>query len=517
MRDFFASTVVAVLCCIFPQLILAIPPPPHSLADPNYDNGWNELSDLPAGRAVGNPIPLTGDQKLLIVLVDFPDREGLFTGEAWHEAFFGSRQFADYFREVSYDQLRYTGTVVGIHDGSPVENSPEVAYIRLPHDITYYADGNRGFSIGNFPQNNMGVADHAAQALDDAGFDFGPYADENDMVQNFLVVYAGIATVYTGNVDESLEATAYRISYSKQVPFVSKDGYIIDNYTFCPEQRFSLTFGGLESNEIAYQGICVHEHGHALSMPDLYDYSFTTTGVGEFDLMGYGTYGGDETGRNPFHLGAFSKMFFGWTEPAVYGEGTHEVTLQPAETHADMIMLYPGGDEDATEYYLLENRQLIGFDEEWDMLPGLCAGLVIWHIDGGQVSNLGRFFRINSQGASDPQNPGISVVEADGGSDLVSSPLNFGDCEDIWQVGETWANDLLFDGSDTHLSVKVVESTADNSLVLELVVGEDTDDTAGSADDSAPEAEESCNFICGIIGAVTSVFDLLFGWVFELF
>lgn len=483
---------------------LALVPPPGIPAGSSGHGGWAEGHiHMHSQRAFLNPVPRTGDQHLLIALVDFPDRKGYFTGEEWFDTFFGEQKFDSYFREVSYDQLRYTGTVVGLLDGEPVENSPEVAYIRLPNPITYYANGNRGFSVGSFPQNGMGVADHAAQALDDAGFDFGPFADENNKVQNFIVVFAGIAAIYTGNLDESLEATAYRISSSKGQQFVSKDGYEIDNYTFCPEQRYSAS-GNLESGIIAHQGICVHEHGHALGMPDLYDYGYKTTGVGEFDLMGYGTYGGDETGKIPFHFGAFSKAFLGWVTPTVYDEGSHEVTLKPIVTHPDLVKLYPDGDENASEYFLLSNLQMLGFDKDLDKSPGLCAGLVIWHVDDDQVSSPRRFFRINSQTSSDPPNPGVTIEEADGNHDLISSPLNFGECKDIWQVGDVWTGKQLLDGSPTYLSVEV-NRTDGHDLVLRLGVGRShmTEDPG----------REECNMLCAILGFFRSIFDLLFGWL----
>lgn len=484
------SLALGPLVLLLASTSFALVPPPGIPTDTGSDGGWEDHLLMHSQRAFQNHIPWTGDQKLLIALVDFRDREGRFSGEEWFDAFFGDKKFDAYFREVSYDQLRYSGTVVGLKDGVPVENSPEVAYIRLPEPITYYVNGNRGFTVGGFPQNGMGVADHAAQALDDAGFDFGPFADEDNKIQNFIVVFAGIAAIYTGNVDESLEATAYRISISKGTPFVSKDGYEIDNYTFCPEQRYSDS-GDLESGIIAHQGICVHEHGHALGMPDLYDYTYQSTGVGEFDLMGYGTYGGDETGEIPFHFGAFSKAFFGWTQPIVYGEGFHEVTLKPAVTHPDVVKLYPGGDETASEFFLLENRQLLGFDKDFDKIPGLCSGLVIWHVDNDQVSVPSRFYRINSRGSSDPPNPGVTVKEADGNNDLLASPLNFGECKDVWQVGDVWAGKQLLDGSPTHLGVEVVRKDGAN-LVLRLGVGE--------LHTLEPTGREECGFLCKILG-----------------
>jgi len=79
-------------------------------------------------------IPSAGDQTLLVVLVEFPDQAGLFTGIAWEEVFFGSGtgSFSDYYREVSYDKLRYSGDVVGLNgSGVPVVNSAGVDYVTL--------------------------------------------------------------------------------------------------------------------------------------------------------------------------------------------------------------------------------------------------------------------------------------------------------------------------------------------------------------------------------------------------
>src|SRR5947207_202766 len=74
--------------------------------------GWPPAPAAP--QAVTHPIPRTGDQKILVVLADFSDLPGLFTGQQWQLALFGPGGLSDYYKEVSYNQLRYTGTVVGI-------------------------------------------------------------------------------------------------------------------------------------------------------------------------------------------------------------------------------------------------------------------------------------------------------------------------------------------------------------------------------------------------------------------
>jgi M6 family metalloprotease-like protein len=420
-------------------------------------------------RAIGYPIPRAGDQKLLVVLADFPGKPGLFTGQQWHDFFFGANGFASYYREASYSQLRYTGDIVGLHDGAPVVNSNGVDYVPLPQPISYYADGQYGYKIGygQFPRNIGGAVWHALQALDNAGFDFAPYANPGTgMVENLLVIFAGASYGYTHDPNHSLEATAYTLSWMGAGTYQSRSGQRFDNYTFCPDQS------GIQGGQIARIGICTHEHGHALGMVDLYDFSYTTSGVGYFDLMAYGTYGAT-AGLRPFRPGAFSEEFFGWITPQIAPPGTITVTLGPVESDAHLIKLYPDGDGTNGEYFLLENRQPLGFDQDWAS-AGLCPGLLIWHVDSSVVQSSGN--KVNTlPSAGGPPHQGVVLVEADGDWDLIRAPLRYGECSDTWTVGRIWdassmPSSRLWNGRDSHLSVTVL-SANQGSVTLRVTVG----------------------------------------------
>lgn len=420
--------------------------------------------DLPLPRttndiqSIQDPIPTTGDQPLLVILVDFPDREGSFTLQEWQQYFFGFGGFSEYFSEVSYGNLTYHGDIVGMMNGAPITASSSIAYVRLSQNITYYADEFYGFGE-NFPQNNAGVVYDALSLLDDSGFDFVPYADPiSGHVENLVVIFAGSNYGYTNDPQNSLEATAFSLTAGGMAGgFVTKGGEIIDNFTFCPEKH------GVVEGEIARLGVCVHEHGHAMGMFDLYDRSGETTGTGRFDLMSYGGYGADD-GTQPFHPSAFSKIWLGWAEPTEVLADYQIVTLSPAESQADFYKIYPRGDISTGEYFLLENRQPLGFDSDWENLDvGLCSGLLIWHIDDGIVQDYALVNRVNTRGAEPdyPPHPGVIVVEADGRFDMINS-LNFGECSDTWQQFSTW-NDLtnpsarLWDRSTSHISVTVLD------------------------------------------------------------
>jgi len=425
----------------------------------------------PGPQALGNPIPRSGDQKLLIVLADFSDRPGSFTGQLWRQFFFGANGFADYYRRSSYNQLRYTGAVAGLNGTTPVTNSLGVAYVRLPHPISFYADGIYGYgSNARFPRNNGGVVRDALQALDAAGFDFAPYAHPTTkQVANLVVVFAGKNYYYSYDANGSLLATAYRLTWAGlNGPFIANGGYTFDNYTFCPEQR--------ADSSMAYIGICAHEHGHGLGMFDTYDLSGTTSGVGYFDLMAYGTYAATD-GRYPIGLSAFAKTFFGWVMPLVPAAGPTTLVLHPAEDQADFVKLYPNGAASSQEYFLLENRQPRGVDREWETPPvALCRGLVIWHVDEAVVQAYAFVNRVNTwPTAGGPPHPGVSVVEADGNAQMRQPPLNYGACGDTWRQGRTWSrlstpNSRLWNGADSRVSVTVLRENADGSLTLVINV-----------------------------------------------
>ena len=437
-------------------------PPPHPWR--SMRKSGSPLSELEQ-RSIQYPIPRRGEQKLLVLLVDFPDpdRSGLFTGQTWQNFFFGPGGFSDYYQEVSYGQLRYKGDVVGMSGDSYVVNDSRVAYLRLPHSISYYANNEAGQGY-NFPHNTSGVVYQAVQALDDEGFDFAPYANSRtQFIENLIVVFAGLSAREEPSRADTLMPTAY----SLQQPYVTQHGQSIRDFTFCPERHGS---------KMVTLGVSVHEHGHALGMCDLYDQSLRTIGVGRYDVMGYGI---EPDGFNhPVHFGAFVKAFLGWVQFSTQlQQGVSTITLPPTEAtqpaHGSQsgrfIKLYPNGDLNSPEYFLLENRQPLGFDSDWVRL-GLSPGLIIWHVDeriAGDVDyqqcnvvntpfstvNDNCFTRRNKQV---PLYYGVKVVEADGYNNMVSEQKkDYGTSADTWVVGKTWRG-VLQNGQDSGLSVSVL-------------------------------------------------------------
>jgi hypothetical protein len=127
--------------------------------------------------------------------------------------------------------------------------------------------------------------------------------------------------------------------------------------------------------------VMCHELGHLVGLPDLYDGSRNTWGVGYWGLMGYGAWGaGGNTPWSPSHMEAWSKVTAGFVTPVVITQDTHDLRMLDVETHPVVYKIWRDGRNSDT-CFLLENRQQKGFDTP---LPG--HGLLVWHIDRGAGS-----------------------------------------------------------------------------------------------------------------------------------
>lgn len=409
------------------------------------------------GYSISAPTPGSGDQHFLVVLVDFSDQVGTLTQQDFFDQFFGTFSpgtFADFYKEASYNTFRVTGDVVGASGGTIVKNQNSVAYLRLPHPVTYYADGDSGRNVGNFPRDLGGVFHHTMQALDDKGFDFSPYVDnETGFVQNIIIIFAGRSSVESGDVN-TLQPTGSTIDFQLSKGYgETSGGYKYADFTICPEKEL----GGQ-----ATIGVCVHEHGHSLGLPDLYDLAVEFSGVGRYSLMAYGTFGGSD-GSSPAHPGSYEKIMLGWVTPREITGTDQVVTLEAIETNPDVIKLPVEGS--TTEYFLLENRQLTGFNADL-INAGLCKGLHIWHIDGKVISdNLQNNLVNTDPSLGGPAHPGVVLVEADGAQAMINPPLDYGDCEDVFQVGDLFngnsnPSSKRWNGKSSGVSVEFVSEAA---------------------------------------------------------
>ena len=356
----------------------------------------------PSEYAVGTPYaairnaaaeraPLRGAVRVVVVLVEFSDRKLSRSKAEFADLFFSTQvlphgSVREYYREVTGGLVDIVGEVVGPY--------------QLPKSLAWYANGN--FGIGRprgTPRANIMAADTARAA--NPHVDFAPYDnDGNGYVDAFIVVHAGPGGEQTGDPNDIW-------SHKWTLPQVfNADGRRIYAYLTIPED--------------ARIGVCAHELGHLLfGFPDLYDIDGSSEGVGNWCLMGGGSWNGG--GHIPAHPSAWCKLEQGWASSTnITANGT--LTLPDVKSSRSVHRVWKNG-EIGPEYFLIENRQQTGYDAA---LPG--SGLLVWHIDESQQDN------------ADENHYKVTLLQSDARRDL-ELDLNRGDAGDPYP-GTTHATRL---------------------------------------------------------------------------
>jgi len=320
-------------------------------------------------NAAADRAPLRGTVRVIVVLVDFSDKEMTESKEHFEELFFSlgtmpTGSVRDYYQEVTHGLVDLQGEVVGPY--------------RMPRTVVEYAHGKSGIRVG--PPNAQEMARDAVEAAD-ADVEFAPYDnDGNGYVDAFVVIHAGKGAEATLSANDiwshksTLEGGAY-----------AADGTSVYAYLTVPED--------------CKVGVCVHELGHLLfGWPDLYDTDYSSEGLGDWCLMAGGSWNGNQ-GDRPAHPSAWCKAQQGWVS-VTNRTGNGDANFADVKDGHDVVRLWKNG-ESSQEYFLLENRQKTGFD---DHLPG--EGLLIWHVDDAIATN------------TNENHPKVALEQADGKRDL---------------------------------------------------------------------------------------------------
>ncbi len=264
----------------------------------------------------------------------------------------------------------------------------------------------------------------AEQRVDEDGFDFSLYdRDGNGIIsKKELVTLVALYQDYTDG-------------YFRSLPdYVTNDGVTLNNY------EFSYVY--LADFQSAEQiGVMAHELAHHLiNAGDMYETHWDPTAPGPYTLMDHDT--------NHPHLDPWHKLHAGsWFDPApVNWDGYYLISA--VEEYPDIYKLadpnHPG------EYFLIENRQKIGYDS---MLPD--AGLAIWHIN----ENTGDVFR-----------NGVMIEPACGPTDpLQWNNYLYDGASSQWGLDFWWgssgSNSRWVGGTDSKLGVWAIPASSDSMQV----------------------------------------------------
>lgn len=297
--------------------------------------------------------PHEGDVHALVLLVQYSDVKFKVSDPAdYYNRFLNEQGFADHNGTGSCRDF-----FMSVSDGKFRPTFDAVGPITLPRNQAYYGAND---IWGNDAAPEQMVVD--ACKLIDEDVDFSQYdLDGDGEVDNIYVIYAGQGEASYGG-DNTV--WPHRWTLTSAGTRLTLDNVRIDNYGCCNEW-----------DEIRPTGIGTfcHEFGHVMGLPDLYatNYGGAVNATPDyFDVMDRGSYNND--GRTPPTYSAYERNAMGWIDLKVL-DGPDAITLENInDTNTACIILT----DDKNEFFLLENRQLTGWDK---YIPG--HGLLIWHID----------------------------------------------------------------------------------------------------------------------------------------
>ena len=340
-----------------------------------------------------------------LVFADFSDTNHVITSGTISNQLFniapGARSMAAFYNEVSYGKFTVAAGPSGVQD-----------WVKVGHTAAYYApnltssgNANTGTAVAQF------VHDAVVAAIA-AGYKFAPYDQAGTgKVPVVDVVHAGRGQE-DGGGPNAIWSNRSSFSGNGLAPIIADGGVVIDDYVVEPELQLAGT-----TNAPSTIGVFCHEFGHAMGLPDLYDTDYTSYGVGNWSVMGYGVYNLiSRSGDCPAHFDAWCKMKLGWVSPINYTLNYQNVQFPYAASNAFAARLWKDGLA-SQEYYLVENRFKAGFDAG---LPS--SGLLIWHIDDSKgvkndnSDNRKEWFPITAGALPPNTNSGnlhVALVQAD--------------------------------------------------------------------------------------------------------
>src|SRR4029079_1801519 len=311
------------------------------------------------------------------------------TPAQWHDRFFGGgKSVQDYYDKAS----RGAFTLVPATESSGTADDGVDGWVNLPM-------ANPGW-VGDKSANDQ--ATRQAIIAADPFVDYAAYdTDDDGVVRNtelhIVVVAAGLEASYKG-ADPAHNVWAHRgVLFVDDIPQV--DGTWVGGWGFVQlGEIHRKPSDPSHQDHQATLGIIVHELGHDLGLPDLYDYDYDSEAVGMYSLMAAGEWGQVPSdpflGQTPVLPDGWSRATLGWITPTrVTGTATRTVNAAAGNATSDQAVVLgqnPFGYDwswynvAGGEYFLVENRQPIAgtYDEA---LPA--SGLLVLHIDEAAEDN----------------------------------------------------------------------------------------------------------------------------------
>ncbi len=387
-----------------------------------------EIAQLgPAPPPAWQGMPTKGNVKMFVLLIEFNDYPHLTADSqsVVHSQIFGPENTGNpnypyeslnaYYNRSSYGLLNLGG-------GST---------------LGWYNAGNRS-DVVETGAGRETIIKNAINYFDAVGHDFSQYDNDGDGdIDYFAVIWTGPHGAWssfwwgyqTGFRDSSYLVDGKRLSkYSWQ--------WESGNY---PSGAFN-------------PHVLIHETGHALGLPDYYDYDESVGpqgGVGGLDMMD-GNWGDHN---------AFSKFVLDWLNPNVISAiGTYPgQTLSSSASNAKTLLVMPNASSSPfEEFFMVQHRKREKNDAR---IP--TDGLLVWHVDA-RLNSVGSDYLYDN---SYTDHKLLRLMEADGFEEIEQNLS--ADAGDFYIAGKSFTfssnpNSNAYSGVFTGVQVKNIAASGNN-------------------------------------------------------
>jgi M6 family metalloprotease-like protein len=376
-------------------------------------------SELLAPPPAWAGMPTTGNVRIFALLIEFQDYPHTVAAATVDSMLFGAGNPADFPVEslTSYYHRSSYG-LLDLGDGATL------GWYQAPYDRSAVVEDDLG-------RDNL-----IKEALDsfDLTHDFSVYDNNSDGAIDYFVV------MWTGPTGP------WASFWWGYLTGFSDVGYLLDGKKL---GMYSWQW------EASAPTVVIHETGHALGLPDYYDYDDTVGpdgGVGGFDMMD----------RNRYDHNSFSKWMLDWLTPSVVTGADQIRTLNPLSQQPEALLAWPCGDlgNPFSEYFLVENRQSVANDDT-GFLPD---GLAIWHVDATLDAG-GWNYAYNNSFTSHKL---LRLMEADGLEQIEAGGGWSTDDRDLYNEGDrlspvTHPSSIRYDGTHSFVTVGGIIDLGDDA------------------------------------------------------
>ncbi|WP_071879533.1 M6 family metalloprotease domain-containing protein, partial [Enterococcus termitis] len=400
------------------------------------------------------------NRNLLVVMIEFNDTPLEYSKSDWYNKIFASQQESvnDYYNEATKGMIQF----------NPVKNTQvddtQDGVIKVKLNKNHPNSGFLSDAEGKFTLPREMLNEALNQAKND--LNLKQYDKNNSGVitpdeLHVLAIFSGYAASAT-NATTGVSPTIWPHRWGGKI---NVDGLSLNTYTAVSDKR---KYYSHEKDNQSTIGTIVHELGHDLGLPDLYNPVGTTgQGLGRYSVMSdsHTTMNGKLSGSYPAHFDAYSKVQLGIVEPTIINTSQ---TLSINELQQDDVNIAKIETSDPNQYYLIENRQPKGFDAA---MKGYIhsGGIGIYYVNENIAKNNGVGEQIVTLKEADESQLGYSKLNAGMYSNLDGFYYRGMNIKGTRQVTEltrtTTPSSLLPDNSPIDFDISIEDYSQDKMNV----------------------------------------------------